>query len=67
MGAKPSSVKPPPDPDPTPSVTTDTSAEIQSERRETKKRAVGTYGRQKTILAGNTTTDNQGKKTILGG
>ena len=39
MGAKPSSVKPPPDPDPTPSVTTDTSAEIQSERRETKKRA----------------------------
>lgn len=67
MGAKPVSVKPPPDPDPTPSVTTDTSAEIQSERRETKKRAVGTYGRQKTILAGNNTTDNQGKKTILGG
>lgn len=62
-GAK--SVDTPDDPDPTPLTTGDPSPEVQSARRETKKRAASTYGRQKTILAGD--AGNGGKKTILGG
>ena len=69
MGGKSSSahITPPKDPDPTPIITSDPSVEAQASRREEKKRVAGSYGRQKTILAGNTSTDNQNKKTILGG
>lgn len=68
MGGKsPATVTPPKDPDPSPTITSDPSAEVQASRREEKKRNVGTYGRHRTILAGNTSTDNQNKKTILGG
>ena len=55
-----------PDPDPSPTITSDSSAEVQGARREAKKRAAATYGRQNTLLAGNAAT-NEAKKTILGG
>ena len=64
-GAK--GVSTPDDPDPSPMVTGDPSTEVQGARRETKKRAAATYGRQKTILAGNSPVGNANKKTILGG
>lgn len=64
-GAK--SVSTPPDPDPTPMVTGDSSAEVQSARREEKKRSSATYGRQKTVIAGNKTVEPATKTTILGG
>ena len=67
MGFKTPKTQIPDDPDPRPAAVGDSSAEVQSARREEKKRAAGTYGRQKTILAGNTAADNGNRKTILGG
>ena len=61
------SVKTPSDPDPTPIAASDSTQEIQGAARSEKKRAAKSYGRQKTILAGNTAQDNAAKKTILGG
>lgn len=68
MGGKPKVAKipTPPDPDPTPSVVGQSSDEVQNAKREAQKRAAGSYGRQRTILAGSA-TDNGDKKTILGG
>ena len=57
----------PPDPDPVPLAVSDTSADVQSASRQSRKRMTQAYGRHKTILAGNTAQDNAGKKTILGG
>lgn len=65
MGA--SKVKTPDDPDPTPMATTDTTPETQTAARNERKRMAAAYGRNKTILAGNTSADNAAKKTILGG
>lgn len=62
-----SSPKTPADPDPTPMSSSDTSQEVQGAARAEKKRVAKSYGRQKTILAGNTAQDNASKKTILGG
>lgn len=69
MGSKPksSSVPVPDDPDPTPMASADTSSEVQGAARQAKKRVARSYGRQQTILAGNTAQDNEAKKTILGG
>ncbi len=69
MSSKPKSnpVKVPDDPDPTPIASADTTTEVQGAARQEKKRVANQYGRQKTILAGNTAQDNAGKKTILGG
>lgn len=65
---KSNQVKMPDDPDPTPIAASDTTAEVQGAARNEKKRLAKSYGRQQTILAGNT---NQAaaaeKKTILGG
>ncbi len=61
------SVKTPDDPDPTPIASSDSSAEVQGAARQEKKRVAKNYGRQQTILAGNTAQDNGNKKTILGG
>lgn len=63
----PKTARMPSDPDPRPTVIGDSSQEVQSKTREERKKAVGTYGRQKTILAGNSSADNANKKTILGG
>ena len=67
MGAKSSSVKMPDDPDPTPINSSDSTQEVQGAARAEKKRVAKSYGRQKTILAGDTSQDNTAKKTILGG
>ena len=67
MGSKPTKADTPKDPDPRPTITSESSQEVQQARREEQKRVAGTYGRQKTILAGNTSADNANKKTILGG
>lgn len=67
MGSSAKSVKTPDDPDPTPMASSDPSPEVQGAARSEKKRAAKSYGRQKTILAGNTSEDNGAKKTILGG
>ena len=64
MSTKASKVKQPADPDPAPMVSSDPSPEVQSAARQEKKRVVRNYGRQQTILAGNT---EENKKTILGG
>ena len=64
MGSKPAKVKTPDDPDPTPMASTDTTVEVQGAARQEKKRVAKAYGRQQTILAGNT---NEQKKTVLGG
>lgn len=61
------SVKMPDDPDPTPMASSDPTPEVQGAARSEKKRVAKSYGRQKTILAGNTAQDNGNKKTILGG
>ena len=61
------SVKTPDDPDPTPIASGDTTQEVQGAARAEKKRVAKSYGRQNTILAGNTAQDNAAKKTILGG
>lgn len=72
MSTKPQKVKPPADPDPTPTVTSSSTAEMQSVARDERKRMAKAYGRQNTILTGNTNTpsmaqNNTEKKTILGG
>ena len=56
----------PPDPDPTPIVKSDPTPEIQAANRNQRKKVAQSYGRQQTILAGNT-AGNAEKKTILGG
>ena len=56
-----------PDPDPSPTITSDSSAEVQGARREAKKRAAATYGRQNTLLAGGNAATNGVKKSVLGG
>ena len=66
-GTKSSNISVPADPDPTPLAAADPSPEVQSAARETKKRTIKSYGRQQTVIAGNTAVDNNGKKTILGG
>ena len=60
-------VKTPDDPDPTPIASSDPTPEVQGAARAEQKRTAKSYGRQKTILAGNTAQDNANKKTILGG
>ena len=55
----------PSDPDPTPTPATFSAEEIQSASRNERKKIAKSYGRHKTILAGD--TDQNGKKTILGG
>ena len=67
MGSSAKSVKTPDDPDPTPMAASDPTPEVQGAARSEKKRVAKSYGRQKTILAGNTAQDNGAKKTILGG
>ena len=67
MGGKAKSVDMPPDPDPRPTATGDSSQEVRQAKREEQKRNVLTYGRQKSILAGNRSQDIAIKKTILGG
>lgn len=62
-----SKVKQPDDPDPTPMTSTDTTPEVQGAARNERKKIAGNYGRTKTILAGNSSSDNGNKKTILGG
>lgn len=64
---KSSNVKVPDDPDPTPIAVSDSTAEVQSASRQERKKAASSYGRRQSIIAGNTATDNAGKKTILGG
>jgi hypothetical protein len=66
MGSKPAKVKTPDDPDPTPMASGDTTQEVQGAARQEKKRVARSYGRAQTILAGNTSTNEQ-KKTVLGG
>lgn len=65
MGFGSKSAKPPKDPDPTPQVTNSADAEVTARRLE-KRRIGQNYGRQQTILAGNSGFD-AAKKTILGG
>ena len=67
MGSSGGSMKTPYDPDPTPISSSDPTPEVQGAARFEKKRVAKSYGRQKTILAGNTEQDNGAKKTILGG
>lgn len=64
MSTKAAKVNTPDDPDPTPMASSDTTQEVQGAARQEKKRVAKAYGRQNTILAGNT---NEQKKTILGG
>lgn len=67
MGSSSGSVKTPDDPDPTPVSSADPTPEVQGAARSEKKRVAKSYGRQKTILAGNTAQENNARKTILGG
>lgn len=67
MSTKAAKVRQPDDPDPTPISSADPTPEVQGASRQEKKRAAKQYGRQQTILAGNTAQDNGAKKTILGG
>lgn len=67
MSSKPQKVDRPKDPDPTPMASSDPTAEVQGASRAERKRVKASYGRHKTILAGNTAADNGNKKTILGG
>lgn len=67
MSTSGSKVKTPDDPDPTPMSAGDPTPEVQGAARSEKKRVARSYGRQKTILAGNTAQDNENRKTILGG
>ena len=59
----------PDDPDPTPISSADPAPEVQGAARSERKRVAKSYGRQQTILAGNTnqSRNNAEKKTILGG
>ena len=67
MSTKPVKTKTPADPDPTPMTASDTTQEVAGAARAERKRVAKNYGRQQTILAGNTAQDNANKKTILGG
>lgn len=67
MSTKAAKVRQPDDPDPTPISSSDPSTEVQGASRQEKKRTAKSYGRQKTILAGEGSQDNAAKKTILGG
>ena len=67
MGTKPAKVKTPDDPDPTPMTASDTTQEVAGAARAERKRNARNFGRNQTILAGNTAQDNAHKKTILGG
>lgn len=60
-------VKTPADPDPTPIQSADPTPEVQGAARAEKKRIASSYGRQNTILAGNSANNNNNKKTVLGG
>lgn len=64
---KSSPVHVPDDPDPTPIVSSDPTPDVQGAARSERKKVAKSYGRQNTILAGNTAQDNGAKKTILGG
>lgn len=64
---KSTAVQMPDDPDPTPIAASDTTVEVQGAARATKKKMAQSYGRQQTILAGNTNQNQGEKKTILGG
>lgn len=65
--AKSSKVQIPDDPDPTPIHSSDTTQEVQGAARNYRKKVTANYNRGKTILAGNSSVDNNNKKTILGG
>lgn len=67
MSMKAKKVDMPPDPDPTPVSSSSPTPEVQGAARVEKKRVAKSYGRNQTILAGNTSQDNAAKKTILGG
>lgn len=67
MSSSGGKIKTPDDPDPTPISSADPTPEVQGAARSEKKRVAKSYGRQKTILAGNTAQDNSAKKNILGG
>ena len=67
MGTKAAKVKTPDDPDPTPMAASDTTQEVAGAARAERKKLSRNYGRNQTILAGNTSADNANKKTILGG
>ena len=67
MSTKAKKVDMPADPDPTPISSSDPTPEVQGAARAEKKRVAKSYGRNQTILAGNTSQDNAAKKTILGG
>ena len=67
MGSSGGSIKTPDDPDPTPISSADPTPEVQGAARSEKKRLAKSYGRQKTILSGNSMQENSAKKTILGG
>lgn len=60
-------VRTPDDPDPTPVMKADPAPEVRDAARNERKRIAKSYGRQQTILAGDTSQDNSNKKTILGG
>ena len=63
---KAQSVKTPADPDPTPIQSADPTPEVQGAARAERKRIAASYGRQQTVLAGNSAANNN-KKTVLGG
>ena len=67
MGTKAAKVNTPDDPDPTPMASSNTTQEVAGAARAERKKLSKTYGRNQTILAGNTSADNANKKTILGG
>jgi hypothetical protein len=67
MGTKAAKVKTPDDPDPTPMAASDSTQQVAGAARAERKKLAGNYGRNQTILAGNTAQDNANKKTILGG
>ena len=60
-------VKVPDDPDPTPQLQADPAPVAKDAARTERKRVAKSYGRQQTILAGDSSVDNENKKTILGG
>ena len=64
---KTSDVEYPKNPDPAPQVVGQSSMQVQQAKRDLRKKVSTQYGRGKTILAGNDSTTNENKKTILGG
>lgn len=67
MSTSAQKVQTPADPDPTPIQSADPTPEVQGAARSAKKRIASSYGRQNTILAGNSANNNNNKKTVLGG